>query len=66
MGRGYNSLWGKEYWQQRHQGVLIGMSSPGGYHFDIKPGPTQQLKGSSAGTGGSSACMPQAKEQIGL
>ena len=42
------------------------MSSPGGYHFDIKPGPTQQLKGSSAGTGGSSACMPQAKEQIGL
>lgn len=42
------------------------MSSHGGYHFDIKPGPTQQLEGSSAGTEGSSAGMPQAKQQTGL
>ena len=31
------------------------MSSPGGYHFETKPGPTQQLEVSSAG-------MPQVKK----
>ena len=35
-GGSYGSLWGQGHWWWRYWGVLIGMSSPGGHHFDTK------------------------------
>lgn len=54
VGRGYNSHCGEKNTGNEAPGVLwheFSWKLP----FDIKPGPTQQLEGSSAGTAGSSA-----------
>ena len=45
-------LWptvGQGHWQRRPQGIFFNVSSPGGHHLVLGPGPTQQPASSSAG-----------------